>query len=516
MISPTDFARGSLVLIIALSTALSCAGPMTFGLSSKVSKIEIENWHELRSPDFVLYSRGSTENLEALALDLARYVAVVERLVQSRSPKAPAQIFLVEGRAETLLIPDPNTGGYMGHSLGGFGGFMRSSTHDPENRHVLLHEYSHYLNLRSRGLKYPTWYEEGFAEFLGSTRTRDDVMEIGSAPRQNLLWLEYRRLRKEAINLDEIFSFERGGDRNYPRDFYPISWAVVHYLSSNVERQRRMVSMLSHQGAGLHWKRAYDRSFSEPIELLSSKIDRHAEMLSRGTPSAVSYLPLDSLDVRDDWKIRELSPTEILRLLGEMALRGSVALPGEMKANRQLAEALFRRVSGLDPGDSESRAGLASALSRQSRFDVAEIQLAAFRSDPEPTVAAIVHAATAVRLHAVSLTQKSDIAASKRLHASAIRLYRRALESQPNNPFALAGLGTSQLDTKDFEAARQSLSEAESVGEWDADLALNQGRVEQQLGFITDAKAFWSEVVRLGTEDEAKRAAALLDEVGAD
>jgi tetratricopeptide (TPR) repeat protein len=271
--------------------------------------------------------------------------------------------------------------------------------------------------------------------------------------------------------------------------------------------------MLEHQSAGLHWKRAYSRSFSEPIEQLSSRVSRHAEMLSRGTPSAVSYLPLDSLEVRDRWEIREVPPQEILQLFGEVALRNTVYLSGGREGNMELAEALFRHAGDFDSRDSNSRAGLAAALSAQSRFDKAEIQLAAFREDPEPSTRAIIHAADATRWHAVGLDEDSNATQREQLLVAAIRLYQTALEAQPNAVFALAGLGYSQLEARDYDAARKSLADARLAGEWDGYLTLSQGWVEKQLGFNAEASSFWKEVVRLGTEDEAKRAAALLDEI---
>jgi Flp pilus assembly protein TadD len=178
----------------------------------------------------------------------------------------------------------------------------------------------------------------------------------------------------------------------------------------------------------------------------------------------------------------------------------------------RLAEALFRRAIEIDSGDSNSRAGLAAALSAQARFDEAEIQLTAFHEDPEPSVESIIHAADATRWHALSLDEEKDAIESERLLAAAIRLYQRALEARPDDAFALAGLGYSQFEAKDFSAARTSLADARRVGEWDAQLTLEQGRVERQLGFVGEASAFWNEVIRLGTEEEAKRAAALLDQ----
>jgi len=34
------------------------------------------------------------------------------------------------------------------------------------HRHLFLHEFSHYLNLRNTRLAYPKWYVEGFTALL--------------------------------------------------------------------------------------------------------------------------------------------------------------------------------------------------------------------------------------------------------------------------------------------------------------------------------------------------------------
>jgi hypothetical protein len=495
------------VLALLGAIALSCAGPRL----PNVRQVDVTGWHELRSPDFVLYSRGPVEDLKTFALDLSRFVAVVQRLVRSEPPKTRAQIFLVDDRAAQLYVLRYGLLGFMDSTLAGFDGVVSSSRHDPVNRGVFFHEFTHYLNLRNLKIGYPTWYKEGFAEFLGSTRTRGDTIEIGSAPAWRLKQLDDRRSRKRAIDLRRIFSFEKKGDWRFPDEFYAISWATVHYLNSNPERRKRLVSMIDLQSRGISWQRAYTESFTESIEDLAKDVDHHARIMSEGTPGAVVYLPLESLDVRAQYEIREIPPTEAARLLAELALREGVKTSD--KHLLQVAQAMFGRALGLDPDDVRARAGLASALAEQDAFEAADRQLALFERDPDPPAEALVHAGNAIQRHALDLTDDDDRVEVTQLQEAAMELYRRAIAMQPANPFARAGLGRSQLATGDLEAARASLAEAQELGEWDAQLTLDRGRVEAQAKAFDRARAFWQEVIRLGYEPDAREATRLLESI---
>lgn len=500
-----------LAILFASSIALSCVGTTPFRRLPDTSDLEIETWHQLNSPDFVIYSPVSKEHVEAFALDLARFVAVVERLVHGQPPKTQAKIFLMDESGEHLFIRNTGIGGFMAHTLAGFDGVMRGADHSPVHRHIFLHEFSHYLNLRNTRLDYPTWYSEGFAEFLGSIRTRGDMMEVGSVPPWRLYELENRGSRGKEIDLEEIFSFKRNGEKRFPRAFYAISWATVHFLYSSAEYGKSLASMMELQGAGMSWERAYARSFSEPIGDLAVRIERHIEILSTGTASTVAYLPLEDLAVRSDWEYRKIPPEEAVRLLGELAERGAAL--GSTAYVQRLSEALFKRALELDPDDSRAHAGLAASLAGQEKFAASETHLTAFARDTAPTIEAIVFAGNATQLHALDLGSDDRTPESERLHAAAIALYRRALALQGTNPFALAGLGVSQLATGRFDVARQSLAQAQAHGEWDATLTLNRGRVEQKTGFPIRAREYWNEVIRLGSLEEAEEASDLLGEL---
>lgn len=61
-----------------------------------------------------------------------------------------------------------------------------------------------------------------------------------------------------------------------------------------------------------------------------------------------------------------------------------------------------------------------------------------------------------------------------------------------------------------FDDARRSLAMAAELGEWDADLTINRGLIERELGSIERARDFWDEVIRLGQGHKTKQAAELL------
>lgn len=137
MIFHFDRFRIPVLLLITLPLVSSCAGPPAPIPLPDLEHLEVDNWLELSSPDFILYSCGSRSDLEAYAVDLARFVAVVEELVHSQPPTPPAQILLVDGYAEKLFMPRTNVAGFMSHSLAGFSGFTCGSSHDPTRRFTL-------------------------------------------------------------------------------------------------------------------------------------------------------------------------------------------------------------------------------------------------------------------------------------------------------------------------------------------------------------------------------------------
>jgi tetratricopeptide (TPR) repeat protein len=484
--------------------------------SLDVSNLELDGWHALRSPDFVLYSNSTVADLEAFATDLARFIAVIERLVSAEPPKTPARVFLLDENIEDLLVRTNLAAAYASPSLTGYDLVIRdTSRYDPVKRAIFLHEFTHYLTMRSRTLLYPAWYEEGFAEFLSTIRKRGNTMEVGSVPRLRLEQLgDLQKYGRDyhPLDLKPVLAWTRASGTMYPRGFYATSWITVHYLNSDPERQRQLATMLQLQGQGLEWQEAFDRAFPESIDDLERKIHRHGESLVTGTPGAVLYLPLEALDVRTEWTIRAVPRPEIARILAEFALRGAAAFRGPGYSMR-IAEALLAETLAADPDDARAIAGLAEALAGQDRFEESRARIVAFEAVPDPPVEAFVHAGRAIEMQAASLSGKDYADERKQLYESAIPLYESALAKDPANPTALAGLGRSQLETGRLDEARTSLARTLERGEWNGEITLDRARVEQKAGSIDQARDYLQEVMRLAGDEYADEVNAMLEEL---
>jgi FimV-like protein len=499
-------------LVPMLAVVFACGGGAVLLGIPDTSRVDTHDWHELRSPDFILYSQGEVEKLEQFATDLARFVAVTQRLVDGPGPRTPARVFVLGEEAGGLFVRGTGAAAYIQRGLGGFDAVVPASEYDAVRRHVFLHEFSHYLNLRDSRLDYPTWYLEGFAEVLGSVRTRGDLVEVGSVPPWRLQELDmWRGAGRLDVDLAEIFAHERDGELVDPDAFYAISWATVHYLNSSVENRRRLSSMVHLQSTGLRWQRAFARSFDISVEALSERVERHAQLLRSGTVGAIAYLPLDELDVRTEWEIRPIPAPEVARSLGELAIRLSIGRRDTYM--ERLAAGFLGRAVEIDPNDVRAHAALAALFATQGRTRSADVHLAAFDREPDPPFEALSAAGWAMQRESTTLREKGNAPESDRRNARSIALFERALAIHDDDPVTLHGLGRCRLTSGELDAARELLARAQAHGEWDAPLTLDRGRVELKAGDPDRARRYFREVIRLGSPDAADEARTLLAEL---
>ncbi|MFK7894761.1 MAG: tetratricopeptide repeat protein [Myxococcota bacterium] len=465
-------------------------------------------WHELRGETFVLYSDTNLEDLKQFALDISRFVAVVEKVAKPSPPNAPANFFLLSSESERLFVGESLYLGIAMPSLSGWDSYVRGSNHDPVLRQTLLHEFSHYLTLRNTSAQYPKWYKEGFAEFLSATRARDDMMEVGGVPHGRVDELSLRRAESIPIDLEETFGFAQSGQ--YPRDFYASSWAVVHYLNQTLGGRNRLSRMLSLQMRGVPWREAYNAAFDEPPAKLAAKIGRHVEAISKGAPAARYYLDLDQLEVETEWAVLKLEPAEVALVFGELALRRADS-GSQTQHHTKLAAALLEKSQELDPGDLRSASAMVACLARQGDFEGSHMKLLEIDSSAVRAHETLNHLGRAYQLLAAGFadqgTEGVDVEA---FNQTARALFERALEENARSAVSWAGLARAQMIENDLVNAKASFEASMGLGEWDSESMLDLGEVENRLGHTHIARELWQQVSTLSRGRHRKRAKALL------
>lgn len=464
------------------------------------------SWHELKAERFTLVTDGSTAALEAFARDLSRYIAVVERVVHAPAPNVPARFFLLSRETQWIFI-QPWLGGYIFPDLSGFYSFVRADEHSPVNRHTLLHEFTHYLTRRNNTIPYPRWYVEGLAELLGSTRTRDDTMEVGAAPPHRLAELEARRAQHRKIEIEPLLALDPGRGDDVTTLDYASAWALVHFLHTSRERTSQLSALLQRQIAGEPWEEAFDATFTETPEELAEAVEAHAHLLARGAPDSFLFLDLEQLAVDSSWTIRGLSRAEADVVLGEaLMVSGSSAL----------AEALFRDAIEQAPSDLRARTARIQAVAAQGRFDAARELIAGIDVEAVSDAGSLNHLAAALFAEAEAMESGDETRPSAdraALYDRASSLFERATELDPRSPIGWAGLGRSRVSRGDPKAALAAFEKAAETGERDSRLMLDWGLAEKRAGRELEARIRWSTVLREGTPSERKAAAALIAEL---
>lgn len=496
-------------LCLALLVALACAGP-SGPRRPNLDRLNLTSWHELRGETFVLYSDTRLEDLEKFALDIARYVAVVDKVATPSSPNAPANFFLLTSESERLFVGQSAYVGVAMSSLSGWDSYVRGSSHDPILRQTLLHEFTHYLTLRNTSAEYPTWYTEGFAEYLSATRAREDVMEVGGIAHGRVEELTRRRAREIPIDLEETFAFEKGNRRPFPENFYATSWAAVHFLNQSLRGQEQLRQMLALQVRGAPWFVAYNEAFDEPPAKLATKIERHIEALSQGAPATRYYLDLDELEVATQWEVRELAPSEVALTLGELALRRADS-GAKTKRHLNLAAALLEKSQTLDPSSLRAAAAMAACLARDEDFEESHRRILRIDSSAIRDHQTLNHLGKAYQLIAAGFQGNPPKGVNvEAFHKTARDLFERALEDDARSAVSWAGLGRAQMIENDLAKAKSSFEASQRFGEWDPESTLELGKVEKHLGNTRRARELWQRVSEQGRPRHRKLANELL------
>lgn len=324
------FKRYSRALLLGASVAIA-----------SISPARAENWYKLKSRHFELYSAGSVELATKLSNDLERFDFLVRQMFGvPEDPNAlPLPIYLLQNKAAVgAMIKMPSVAGYFSRDIEGR--FIVShrqvamSELELGAQTTLFHEYAHFLMYRNFRFAYPSWYVEGFAEYLSTIEFDSQGRFDLGRPARHRAW----SLAQDDMPLSNVLA----GKQIHNADlFYGKSWLLVHLLSTSAERKGELGRYLSLVAGGTPPDEAGVAAFGD-LKKLDRELDKYMRASIKFSRSA-SPLPQPAAPA-----LEQLSPVDSailpLHIMRFVDKREEEAL-GELRkialANPQSASAAY-------------------------------------------------------------------------------------------------------------------------------------------------------------------------------
>jgi hypothetical protein len=219
-----------------LSSRLKLLGTLTALLSSLHAQsiaAADQTWHQYENRHFVAYSDAPDKKSRALLMELERFRGAVLQvgnfLIPESAPKTKVLV-LADAMEFSELAPSKYTAGFALRLnertvivIPISEEFVRAET-------VIRHEFVHAL-LRFKGFKYPTWYEEGFAELLSAMEftKRGKSFTVGKATERaqynGPLLYDWDKLVSDHFNPHSITGARHASSA------YTQAWLLVHYTT---------------------------------------------------------------------------------------------------------------------------------------------------------------------------------------------------------------------------------------------------------------------------------------------
>jgi tetratricopeptide (TPR) repeat protein len=381
-------------------------------------------WIEVSSPNFSIYTSLDDQQGRDLMEDLELFRAAlisVTRLKDTR-PRIPTDIYAFASTHEYAPFrPSKTIPGYFVPGLRGNWVAMDMGDSPSLARAILYHELTHFLVRNEGRAAVPKWFDEGFAEVLGSVDVLGAMVRIGAVPRHRAAWLVYGpRIPYDKIIRARSFN---GWYRHEVGAFYAQSWLLAHLLTL---------------GQGGKFTPRLDRYLAEvdrgvdPVDAFETAFDIDVGDLEERMTEYVKEIPTFGLPRRDLTKglqvsVRPVPLDEIGERLGWLAMG---------IGRHSLAKALFERASAANPNNARAIAGLGDVEKLDGSWEEAET---AYRRSlelaPDDWQNHLEFAE-----YFTDRAMKEEEGRDERL-ARAREHFAKAIELEPSNPEAHAMLG---------------------------------------------------------------------------
>lgn len=309
--------EGKLKMKLKWMRSLLCILCLLSSMTTLAAKLD--TWMEFTSDHFVVYSDRSPKEAEALLNDFERFRFAALSLtgLQETTEDQRTQIYLFKNKQDYQLVqPDPEIAGFYRDTWQGARMVVGAEAGLRDVSLVLFHEYAHHIMRSRSNIRYPLWYDEGFADVLASAQIDSKHVVFGEVNP----WREESMLRAGLLSVQELLQPPIGKSDVFWSKYYASSWMFVHYLQlgylsdnqNRIDALRRYIVAV-HQGADpiTEFQLQFHLSPSDMDKELKRYVDRRFWKGYR----------IDVPEYQGKMRARTLVANEAAFLLGDLAYR---------------------------------------------------------------------------------------------------------------------------------------------------------------------------------------------------
>lgn len=232
-----------------MGKALAVLLPATLLCTASAAQAE---WRRFETQHFIIYSESNDKRVNELATGLEKVDGLMRMATGLPMDGETVKVRIYEMADEQQVqaaLGQSNSGVagfYTSNILGPYAVTLRrtySAGADFTPELVLHHEYAHHFMLQYFPATYPSWYIEGFAELIGSSKTLPDGKIAYGFPathRGHDIGADWVDMRGILLDPPEKARY----------DVYGQGWAMTHYFTFSKERAAQLRRYLAALTAG--------------------------------------------------------------------------------------------------------------------------------------------------------------------------------------------------------------------------------------------------------------------------
>lgn len=234
-------------------------------------------WLRAESPHFVIYSDGDEGALRRYAQQLERFDQLLRGIHGMPVTGAAARrlpIYLVQNRAALGVVypgaPDSLGGFYSASERDVFAVAVRTRGEND----VVQHEYVHHFVAQNFANAFPSWLNEGYAEYFSQTGEQGRDLVFGRPHRgrgEMLLAVNWIPLQQVVTRRPLEFA-----DSLARSQYYGQSWLMTHWFMSDTARRQRLFGYLREVAGGARPDEALERAAGMPLAALQAELMAYA------------------------------------------------------------------------------------------------------------------------------------------------------------------------------------------------------------------------------------------------